>query len=167
MSAVISLAQNAGDIYGGYSQEVAKNISYFLPIDSATASKLTNPFTLPISGNIYSYEIYLRCRCDLAPENFCSNFKVWYNSGLPINGQKITVNNDIINTYTAPKNIESVRGTRDEFINYTDVDNSISLDGDLINVGDYTSWLVFQLELSAGADTGSFELEYTIQYDEV
>jgi hypothetical protein len=166
MAAVISVVQNAGQSYASYAQEVAKNISYLLPIDSATANKTTSPLYLPSEGTIYSYEVYIRCRCDLAPVNYVNNFKVWCDSGLPLSNQILTVNSDDVSVYAAPVNTQSTRGTRADFVNYTDVDNSISLVGNLVNIGDYTSWLVFQLELSAGADTGNFDVEYTIQYDE-
>lgn len=166
MSALVSVVQNAGQVYSSYAQEIAKNISYFLPIDSATGNKTTNPFYLPDSGIIYSYEVYIRCRCDLAPVVSITNFKVWSNSLSLATGYSLTVNSTIVNTYEVPVNIESSRGTRIDFGDAYDEASSIALDGTLINIGDYTSWLVFQLELSAGADTGNFEAEYIIQYDE-
>jgi hypothetical protein len=166
MAAVISVVQNAGQSYASYAQEVAKNISYLLPIDSATANKTANPLHLPSDGTLYSYEVYIRCRCDLAPVVFCNNFKAWYDSGLPASNQILTVNNDEVATYEAPVNIQSTRGTRAEFSDYDSDLNAIDLTGELVNVGDYTSWLVFQLEVSSEADTGSFAIEYTIQYDE-
>lgn len=166
MSAVISVVQDAGQSYAGYSQEVAKNISYFLPIDSATATRTQYPMQLPDVGTRYSYEVYIRCRCDLAPNSLVNNFKVWYNSGMPASGYTITVNSDIISSYAAPLQNQSTRGTRVSFQTKISEGLSIALDGTLVNIGDYTSWLVFQLEVLSTAPTGNYEVEYTIQYDE-
>jgi hypothetical protein len=94
MSALISVVQNAGLVYSGASQEIAKNVSYFLEIDDATASKNSNRISLPVAGTKYSYEVWIRCRCDLAPSTKCDNFKAWYDSGIPVTGYTITVNSD-------------------------------------------------------------------------
>jgi len=166
MSALISVCQDSGESYAGYSQEVAKNISYFLPIDSATANKIAYPMQLPSVGTRYSYELYIRCRCDLTPNSQVNNFKVWYVSGLPTPGYTITVNSGIISTYAAPVDLLSTRGTRIDFTTKNSELNSIALDGTLININDYTSWLVFQLEVLATANTGNHDVDYIIQYDE-
>lgn len=166
MASVISIVQNAGSDYAGASQEVAKNISYFLPIDSTTASKTDNPITLPESGTRYSYEVWIRLRCDLAPNDRVDNIKAWYDSGLPATGQNITVNSDTVNTYQTPINLQSNRGTRVDFDTKASEGDSISLSGTLQNVGDYSSWLVFQLEVLSNAETGEFDVDYIIQYDE-
>ncbi len=166
MSAVISVVQDAGESYAGYAQEVAKNISYFLPIDSATANRTQYPMQLPESGTRYSYEVYIRCRCDLAPNSLVDNFKVWYSSGMPVSGYVITVNSDDVTTYQTPLQNQSARGTRVSFQTKNSEPNSIALSGTLTDVGDYTSWLVFQLEIVDTAPTGNYEVEYIIQYDE-
>ena len=166
MSAVISVVQNAGVEYAGFSQEVAKNKSYLLPIDDATASATANPIRVSDIGNVYSFECYIRCRCDLAPNAQCSNFKVWYDSGMPTPNYEVTVNSDAITTYAQPVNTVSARGTRVSFVDYTSEEDSIALGGTLININDYTDWLVFQLHISAGAEPGTSTIEYYIQYDE-
>jgi len=166
MSAVISVVQNAGQSYAEYAQEVAKEISYLLPIDSATANKTNNPITIPESGTGYSYEVWIRCRCDLAPNDRVENFKAWYDSGMPGSGYTLTVNSSVVNTYNAPADSQSVRGSRVDFTTKNAEGSSIALNGTLQNVGDYTSWLVFQLEVVPSADTGVFGVDYIIQYDE-
>lgn len=166
MSALISIVQNSGQVYSGYAQEVAKSTSYLIPIDDALAPKVGNPIEVPGVGTSYSYEVYIRLRCDLAPNDRCENFKAWYNSGIPSEGQDITVNESVVSDYQPPSNIASVRGSRVSFKNKNFVSNAVLLDGVLQNVGDYTSYLVFQLEVSSIADTGSFSASYTVQYDE-
>lgn len=167
MAAVISVVQNAGQSYAGYAQEVAKNISYFLPIDSATASKNSYPMTVPESGTRYSFEVWIRCRCDLAPNDRVENFLVWYVSGMPGSGYTLTVNSDVVNAYQAPTNFQSIRGTRVDFTTKNAEGSSIALNGTLQNVGDYTSWIIFQLEIISTAPTGSYNVDYIIQYDEL
>ena len=167
MSALISIVQNAGHTYAGAEQEIAKNTSNLITIDNASASKLSYPMGIPTVGKNYSFEVWIRCRCDLAPNVKCDNFKAWYDSGMPVSGYNLTVNSDAVSSYVAPIAVESSQGTRIDFTTKTATGNSIALSGDLVNIGDYTSWLVFQLEVLTTADTGNFEVDYIIEYDEV
>lgn len=167
MPATISVCQNYGWASASYFGEVAKNISNLLSIDDGIANKLDYPITKPTSGTVYSFETWIRLRCDSAPAALCHNFKAWYDSGMPAVGQKVTVNTTVVNTYAQPVNTLSVQGTRDDFIEHDDEASAIDLDGDLVSVGEYTSWLVFQLEITNLASIGSYGLDYTIQYDEV
>ena len=166
MSAVVSVVQNYGYGSGGYSGEVAKNISSMLPIDNGMANKFANPLRVPLVGIVYSFETWIRCRCDVAPTTICNNFKAWYDSGLPPAGITLTVNSDVISTYVQPINTESIQGTRIDFADANDEASSILLDGDLVDIGDYTSWLVFQLEITNAASLGEDSVDYIIQYDE-
>lgn len=165
MSSLISVVQNYGSDYGG-GQEVAKSVSNLVSVDNGLVAKNISPLLRPIVGNTYSYEVYIRCRCDIAPDEYCNNFKLYYNSGLGETGISLTVNSDIISTYEQPVNILSTRGSRVDF-STKDVNDKISLDGELINVGDYTSWAVFQLCVNETADVGFGGLDYTIEYDEL
>jgi hypothetical protein len=167
MSAVVSLVQNAGVSYSGYSQEVAKNIFYFLSQSDATAGKTTYPIILPVSGTSYSYELWVRARVDLAPLTNVYNFKAWYVSGMPATGFKITVNSDEVSTYSTPTNLISSQGTRIDFTTKNSEIDSIDLTGTLTSVGQYTSYLCFQLEVSSDGDTGENAVEWILQYDEI
>jgi len=167
MSAVISIVQNAGYTYAGSEQEIAKNTSNLITVDNASASKTAYPMRIPTSGKNYSYEVWIRLRCDLAPNSKCDNFKAWYDSGMPATGYNMTVNSDAVITYVAPVAVESSKGTRIDFTTKTGTGDAIALTGDLVDISDYTSWLVFQLEVLATADTGTFEVDYIIEYDEV
>lgn len=163
--AVISLVQNSGETYSGYEQEVAKSIFYLIPVDDATESSVNNPMLVPEAGVYRSFELYMRARCDTAPVTRCFNFKAWYVSGLP-GGSEITVNSDTVSTYVAPVQEESTRGTRIDFTTKNAEGNAIDLSGELTAIGEYTSYLVFQLELSSAADIGSKSVEFGFSYDE-
>jgi len=165
MSSVISVVQNSGITYAGAEQEIAKNISYFLTVDNAIASKNAYPLAVPVSGTNYSYEVWIRLRCDLAPNSSVENIKAWYDSGIPA-GYTIKVNSDIVSTYQQPVNTESSRGTRIDFTTKNAEGTSIALNGTLVNVGDYSSYLCFQLEVSDTAETGRFSCDWICQYDE-
>lgn len=164
MSAVISVCQQSG--LGYSSTVVAKNEFYFLPIDSNVETPDDWPIKIPESGTTYSYEVWLFFRCDVAPSQYCKNFKIWCDGSVP-SGMKITVNKDAIWNYQTPVNTKSTAGTRDDFSNYTS-SNKLPIAGELNNVGDKTSYIVFQLEVSSFAEQGTYE-DFTVyyQYDEV
>ena len=163
MAAIISVVQNWGSYAGG--NEVAKTIFYFLPIQSGIASKNNNPMLIPASGTKYSYEIWLRFRCDYPPSIKCDNFKVWYDSGMPSSGYKITVNDPSISQYSEPTNTKSTKGNRVDFTT-KDSSDKITVNGTLVNVGDYTEWLVFQLEVYSDAIADDYSVIAYYQYDE-
>lgn len=167
MAAVIAVCQNYGYGSGGFAGEVAKNVSNLLPIDDGTASKYVYPVRIPLTGTVFSFETWIRCRVDSAPASYCNNFKAWYDTGLPASGFNITVNSDVVSAYAQPVDTESVRGTRVNFDEHDSEETAIDLDGILSDVGDYTSWLVFQLEISSDASIGDYSVDYIIQYDEV
>jgi hypothetical protein len=167
MAATLVVVQNYGEVYAGVGSEVAKNIFYLVPVDDGTASATSNPLRLPESGTVYSYEAYLRIRCDVAPDSRCFNFKVWYNSGTIPSGQRLTVNSDAVSTYTSPINAQSSVGTRVNFTTKNSEGNSIALTGELVDVGDYTSFLVFQVEVDHDATLDDPEVDFIVQWDEV
>jgi hypothetical protein len=168
MAATISICENNGELYNGEpSSETAKLVFYFIRQDDATISPADSPVIIPAIGTNYSFEVWLRARVDVAPDSQCYNFKAWYDSGIPGDGYKVTVNSDIVSSYVQPVNVESVQGTRIDFTTKNSEIDSLSLDGTLINIGDYTSWLVFQLEIDSDADRGSNELVWYLQYDEI
>ena len=168
MASEIVIVQDYGLLYAGYQgAEVAKNLFYFIREDDGTISKSASPVIIPSIGINYSYEVWLRFRCDVAPDTQCYNFKVWYASGMPVTGFTLTVNSDIISTYAQPVDIESSQGTRIDFTTKDAVGNSIDVDGILTEIGDYTSWLVFQLEIEPDAETGNQAVEFYVQFDEI
>ena len=164
MAAVISVCQQSGIGYS--STVVAKNEFYFLPIDSNTETPDDWPLQIPDTGTNYSYEVWLFFRCDVAPSQYCKNFKIWCDGNVPT-GMKITINSNAILTYNTPINTESITGNRVDLSNYTE-SNKLSVSGELNNIGDKTSYVVFQLEITSAAEQGTYE-DFTIfyQYDEV
>lgn len=166
MGAVISIVQNWGFASASYFGEVAKNISNILSIDDGLANKEDNPVRIPISGTNYSFETWIRLRCDLAPDGVVNNIKAWYISGVPSPGYLLTVNNSVVSDYNQPVDTQSVRGTRVDFTEHDSEENAIELDGELSEIGDYSSWLVFQLEITNNAQLDNGHVDYFIQYDE-
>ena len=163
MSAIISTVQKSGM---GYSAtEVAKAVFYFLPIDSNIEDCLDYPLDVPSAGTIYSYEVWVRFRCDVAPSLYCKNFKIWTSGSLPA-GQRITINSSDVFDYIPPVNSKSIQGTRADLLNYTS-SNKLPIAGELNKVGDETAFMVFQLELDADAGTGLNDLTIFYEYEEL
>lgn len=163
MSAVVSTVQRSG--LGYDSSDVAKIEFYFLPIDSNIADSDDYPMDVPVAGTIYSYECWITFRCDVAPSQYCKDFKIWTDGSLGA-GQKITINKTEVDDYLGATNTKSAAGTRDDITNYTS-GNELSVVGELNNVGDMTSWMVFQLELSSNADSGHNTFQIYYEYTEV
>ena len=149
MSATISVIQQSGEDYGE-GDTVAKNIFYFIAEDANDVSKDNSPVRIPLSGTNYSYEVYLRFRVDVAPDDSVFNFKVWTEDSAPTDID-ITVNSDAVSTYAQPVDTQSVRGTRDSLFDYDSILNSISVSGTLENIGDKSDYLVLQEEVLSTA----------------
>jgi hypothetical protein len=166
MPATITVVQNSGWVAGTFVAEIAKDISNLISVDDGNETKEDNPLGIPKTGIVRSFETWIRCRCDVAPATSCTNFKSWYLTGLPEEGFTLKVNSSVINTYEQPSELESLQGTRADFTDSVDAGSAINLAGVLINIGDYTSWLVFQLEITKEASPGISSLEYMIEWDE-
>jgi hypothetical protein len=166
MPGVISVEQRSGQDYGA--TEVAKSEFYFLSIDSNVESYEDYPVQILESGLNYSFEVFLRFRVDEAPNSKCSNFKIWTTGSLST-GLDITINSDAVIVYAEPTDGESSQGTRVSLLNYTE-ENKLDIGGELVNIGDKSNFMVFQLEIDDTADlniAGYEELEIFYQYDEV
>ena len=166
MSSQIVISQNYGAVYGNPA-EVSKNIFYFISEDSGLLTPATNPIQVPSVGTNYSYEVWLRARCDVAPAVKVFNFKAWYDSGMPVTGYTIKVNSDDISTYVAPVNTPSAQGTRVDFETKNSEANSIAILGTLVNIGDYSNYLVFQLAVASIATPSEGQMNFILQWDEV
>ena len=163
MSAIISTVQKSG--LGYSATEVAKSIFYFLPIDSNIEDSIDYPLEVPMAGTIYSYEVWLRFRCDVAPDSYCKNFKIWTLGSLS-SGVDITVNSDDVTTYLAPVNSLSVQGTRKNLLDYTE-SNKLSITGELNNIGDTTDWMVLQMSMDSTAEGQAKNLMIFYEYTEI
>jgi len=163
MAAVISVCQQSGVGYS--STVVAKNEFYFLPIDSNVETSDDWPIPISPTSTVYSYEMWLFFRCDVAPNTKVYNFKIWTSGSLPT-GNNITVNTSDIWTYQDPVNTKSTAGTRDNLINYTS-SNKLNISGELTKVGDKTAYIVLQLEVSPSASSGTNSQTIYYSYDEI
>jgi len=163
MSATVVVCQRSGI---GYSAaDVAKALFYFLPIDSNIAEPADNPMETPASGTVYSYEVWIKFRVDVAPSTQCNDFKIWTAGSLDT-GNNITVNNTDIDTYVAPVNSQSAIGTRADITDYTSA-NKLSITGTLVNINDITDYIVFQLELASTSLAGSKSFTIYYSYEEM
>lgn len=165
MAAVVSVVQQAGEDYGE-GNKVAKTIFYFLSQDSNTLSPLIAPLRIPTSGTRFSYEIYLLFRLDVAPASKVFNFKIWTTSLKPSNID-ITINSSEVTEYTQPTNLQSSKGTRVSLYSYTSSLNSRVMPDELINIGDESSYLVLQLEVSSLSTPQELNNELIFSYDEI
>lgn len=164
MAATIVVEQRSG--LGYSATNVAKNEFYFLPIDSNVEEASDYPLTKPDVGTIYSYEVWLRFRCDVAPDSFCNNFKIWSSGSAPATGQVITVNSNMVEVYIAPANSQSVQGNRANLHSYNS-GSKLAIAGSLANIGDRSSFIVLQLEVASTAVNGIQDYTLYYQYDEV
>lgn len=165
MSAAVVIEQKSGTDYENVT--VAKSEFYYISVDNCLADYADYKVQILSSGTNYSYEVWLRFRCDVAPGASCSNFKIWTIGSLA-SGLGITVNSDAVTTYDTPSSSLSTQGTRASILTYTAL-NKLSIGGTLVNIGDKSNFMVFQLSVADTADLssgGSDELDILYQYDE-
>lgn len=163
MSATIVVCQKSG--LGYSATTVSKNEFYFLSVDSNVLEPADAPITIPEVSTVYSYECWLFFRCDVAPSTRCYNFKIWTAQALQT-GQNITINTTNVSAYIPPVNSQSANGTRANLTNYTS-GSKLDITGELVNVGDISGYMVFQLEVASTASPGTYESYTTYyQYDE-
>lgn len=163
MSAIVSVIQSYGESYAGVKATIGKLFFTFLPIDDGTESRNNYPLVIPPLGINYSFELILSFRLDYPPENRIYNFLVWSDGNIP-EGFKITANETAVSEYTQPKNTESSQGVRADFNTKTTEENSISVAGELVEIGDESEYLVLQLEVLPGAEVGSYDYNFFVSY---
>jgi len=163
MAAEIEIIKVCGE--AGYETETVVAEVGLKSVDDATTPVADAPITIPAAGTNYSYESWLRFRLKVAPSNKCDNFKIWSNGSPIATGVVATINTSAVTTYSTPVNTQSTQGTRDNFANH-DSSNKISVGGTLINVGDKTDFMVFQLEVSSSASPGDISFTCYYSYDE-
>ena len=117
---------------------------------------------IPAAGTEYSYEGWVRFKCTVAPDNVCTNFKIWDDGVSMDTGVDITVNTDTVNSYATPVSTESARGTRDSLSNHAS-GSKIDIAGNLTGSGDKTDFSVFQLEVINTASQGDITSK-TVNY---
>lgn len=162
MAAVIEILKTYGD--SGSPTEVVVTTPGLISTDN-NALPSASPILVPPTGKNYSYECWLRFQADAAPDNLCNNFKIWSSGSAVGTGLTITVNDDAVDTYVTPVSSESSEGTRVDFSAHDSYDK-IDVAGDIINIGDKTDFMVFQLEAEPTATPGNKSYTVYYQYDE-
>jgi len=163
--AIIVLEQRYGTDYGEGAL-VAKSSFNFLSVDDATLSPTTAPLRIPQTGTQYSYETWLRFRCEYAPLTKVFNFRVWTDGELNT-GLNITANNTEVASYREPVDVVSDQGTRIDLVDYASQIVSILVTGELSSVGDKTSYLVLQEEVTTDANPVEESESIYYSYDEI
>ena len=124
------------------------------------------PVNIPAAGSEYSYESWIRFECTVAPDNECTNFKIWDDGVSMDTGVDITVNTDVVNSYATPVDTQSAKGTRDSLGNHG-AGAKINVSGSLTGSGDKTDFSVVQLEVINTASPGDITNKtVNFSYDE-
>lgn len=137
-------------------------------IDDATTAPESAPITIPDEGTVYSYETWLRFKCTVAPDNQCTNFKIWSLGNEIQEGKvKVSINTDAVDTGVTPVDTESIQGTRGMFSDRNS-ESKIDVAGTLVNIDDETDYSVLQLEVDSTAVQGDISQsnEFNYSYDE-
>lgn len=125
----------------------------------------TNRATYPVGRGTNSYEKWLAMEIDVAPATNVSNFQVWGDGGAPPTDTALKVAGEVA-TGVTPVATTSVVAV-DDFSDYTAAAKLQWDDGVYTTVGDVTEFLVFQLQVGAGASVGAWTQEVAnYAYDE-
>jgi hypothetical protein len=125
----------------------------------------SNRATYSVGVGTNSMEKFLALKVDVAPATSVSNFEVWGDGGTPPANTALKVAGEVA-TGSTPVATASVIAT-DDFSDY-DASNRLQWDdGTYTEVDDVTEFLVFQLQVAAGAALGAWEREVAnYSYDE-
>lgn len=122
-----------------------------------------NRTTYPITRGTRSYEKWLRCRIDAAPDNYVSNFRVW-GDGAVQSSTVLYIGKT--STGVTPTNSTSSVATNN-FTNYTSGNKFSWHSTSMSSVGSLTSFLVLQLRVNSDAVVGNWTQEQlSYSYDE-
>ena len=156
MAATVSIRVNTGASAGSQSSTVT-GID-LISADNATNS-LTNRQNNPITAGNSSYEKWLTAYVDAAPDNYVENFQVWGDGSVQAT---TTLFLGITQTGVTPTSADSSVATND-FTTYTSGNKLTWHSTQLTGTGSTTDFLVFQLDVGAGADAGNWSQE-TVNY---
>lgn len=134
------------------------------PTEGGDASN--HPVPIPPSGTDYSFETWLRWKCETTPpDNQATNFKFW-TSGSMDTGVEITLNTDAVSSGVTPVETLSSEGTRDDWANHGS-GAKVSVTGTLTAVDQSTNYIVLQLETQNTASQGDMtQMTAYYSYDE-
>lgn len=156
MAATVSIRVFTGTNAGTMSNPVTGiDFSSDDSAENSLAHRQANPIT--VGGR--SYEKWIKARVDVAPDNYVENFRIWGDGS-------VQANTHLYYGFTAtgqtPTDNDSTVATID-FTTATPGSEATWHAGQLVNVGDMTQYLVFQLDVDAGASPGNWQQE-TINY---
>jgi hypothetical protein len=120
------------------------------------ANRQANPITIG-AVDAYSFEKWCKLKCDVAPANFCSNFKYWSaqggvggaGTGLTIMGEGVIA----IASYASP--VSTGRGTAIQLPTTQGAASAWDNTTSLSSIGNVTKYLVLQLRVNSTATQGN------------
>lgn len=138
-------------------QDVAANVS----TDYRNVS--ANQITVPASGSVYSYEIYLKGKWS-GSYTTISSFKIWRSAG-PTNGANgVTIRVGTTGTYTQPVNTSSSVATDSTFPDESG-SQAVTVSGSSPNT--VSNFIVLQMEVASTANPGDHgDSTYTFKWTE-
>jgi len=148
----------------------------FLSGDTSSASKTTYPVAVPrTAGANYSYELWIRYELDTPPDSYLQNFKIYGPDTRPdeSGAQKLSIYLGTTDSGVTPTDSQSSIATLRADINYYSPGTACDMgvtpgDGKLEASGEKTNYIVMQLKVEQGAQSGSMTTQaFTLLYDEV
>jgi hypothetical protein len=152
----------------------------FLSADERDVTPSNHPVAVPdvASSPNYSYEMWLRLKCIVAPNSQCTNFKFWGPATQPDSGDtpgnEMTVMAGTTGTGATPTDSGSTVAATAQHSNYNGPDPGSHLaigvvpaDSKIDAVNEYTNYLVLQLKVEDEAQRGDIaQIPFSIEYDE-
>jgi len=137
--------------------------------DTAVNDPTTYPVTIPPAGSGYSYETWLRWRCNVAPDTQVTNFEYWGPTSTPKASTAIYVGTVASGSATTPIDSQSSDAvTRQDAVYHgIAVDDALAIAGTLTTIGHQTAYLVMQLRVASTAVQGDCtQTTHNFSYDE-
>lgn len=147
------------DQLGGIDFVTADNAEHSL------SNRIAYPVTIPVSGYNRSYEKWMQFKCVQAPDNLCTNFKVWGPNTIPEDGVNILAKASA--TYSTPIIREDDQGYVTQHNNYYSQDTALPVSGTLTGADQYTGFFVLYNRVDNTAVPGNMNLvTFYYSYDE-
>jgi len=155
----------------------------FLSADVVSTETGTYPIAVPVSSGAspnYSYELWIKLECTIAPDNYCHNFKIWGPENQPDSadtpGDRMTIYIgsvsagdtpvDTVSSYAvAIQHKDNSNGHYSEATAYSV--NAAPGDAKIDAVGEQTYYVVLQLKVQDQAQQGDIQtVLFNWSYDE-
>ena len=142
----------------------------FLRADVASTDTASYSVAVPSTGTNYSYEMWVRLKCLVAPDNQCENFVIWGENTPPATG--ITIYMGTTDTGVTPVDTVSSVATTQQDTNYYDQGTGLAIgvipSPAIIEAFDEkTDYVVLQVRVGTTASQGSLPtMHFYWGYDE-